>query len=256
MSDKPTRGASLRLRRLSRRAARTAGDQRGMTMIELLMAASISVILGGMIIGTWWALTNSYASTVKRGKATDTSRLAVARMEREIRDAEQPPASVTETEVAITRARPYYIVLYTSFNKDGNEDYAATPPRLVMYRLYSNNELWRFQDLDTPRDGIQNVNITLEDSFPLAEQDNGEGAQLMVPNVVNMDTPSTSSPTPVFTYIYYSTTGSLDSANDVRGIDNRSKIRSVELNLLVDLNPGKSPVYTHLRTTAQLRNTR
>ncbi len=30
----------------------------------------------------------------------------------------------------------------------------------------------------------------------------------------------------------------------------------MELNLLVDLNPGRSPVYTHMRTTAQLRNTR
>ena len=44
--------------------------------------------------------------------------------------------------------------------------------------------------------------------------------------------------------------------NDVRGIDNRGQIRAVEINLLVDMNPGKSPVYTHLRTTAQLRNTR
>ena len=103
MSDESTGRASRRLRLLSRRGAHTAGDQRGMTMIELLMAASISVILGGMIIATWWALTNSYASTVKRGKAIDSSRLAVARMEREIRDAEQPPASVAE--VAVTRAR-------------------------------------------------------------------------------------------------------------------------------------------------------
>jgi hypothetical protein len=256
VSDEPTPCVSRRLRLLSRRAARTAGDQHGVTMLELLMAASISVILGGMIIATWWALTDSYASTVKRNKAIDSSRLAVARMEREIRDAEQPPASLTETEVAIMRARPYYIVLYTSFNKEGNEDYTSTPPRLVMYRLYSNNELWRFQDLDTPRDGIQNVDITLEDSFPLAEQDYGEGAQLMLSNIVNLETPDTSSPTPVFTYIYYNTIGGLDSANDVRGIDNRSRIRSVELNLLVDLNPGKSPVYTHMRTTAQLRNTR
>jgi prepilin-type N-terminal cleavage/methylation domain-containing protein len=261
VSDESTQSVSRRWHLLSRHAARTAGDQRGMTMIEVLMAASISVILGGMIIGTWWALTNSYASTAKRGKATDTARLAVARMEREIRDAEQPPASIAE--VAITRARPFYIVLYTSFNKAGNEDYAGTPPRLVMYRLYEVTQpdgrvveqLWRFHDADG--DGsIDNVNITQDGGFDPDDREDGEGAQLMVSNVVNMVTPSTSSPTPVFTYIYYSTTGSLDSANDVRGVDNRSRIRSVELNLLVDMNPGKSPVYTHMRTTAQLRNTR
>ena len=65
------------------------------------------------------ALSGSYANTVKRGKTSDFARLAMARMEREIRDAEQPPASVSE--VAIVRARPYYIVFYTTFNKAGND---------------------------------------------------------------------------------------------------------------------------------------
>ena len=53
-------------------------------------------------------------------------------------------------ETAIARARPYYIVLYTTFNRGGN-DARTTPPRLVMYRLYSIDgigELWRFQYLD------------------------------------------------------------------------------------------------------------
>ena len=79
-------------------------DQRGMTLIELLVATSISLVLGGMIIVRWWALTSSYASTVKRGKASDFARPAVA-MEREVRDAEQPPASVTETVASRGRAR-------------------------------------------------------------------------------------------------------------------------------------------------------
>lgn len=238
---------------LAKRLARVARDQRGMSLVELLMAMSVSVIIGGMIILSWWALTNSYANTVKRSKATDFSRAAVARMEREIRDAEQPAASVAE--VAITRARPFYIVVYTSFNMPGNDDYASTTPRPVMYRLYSNKELWRFYDANN--DGsISGVNITLEDSFPLSEQANGEGGQIMAADVVNMDTPSAGSPTPLFTYIYYASDGSLQSESDVRGTDNRSHIRSVEMNLLIDLNPGKSPVYTHVRTTAQLRNTR
>ena len=237
-----------------------------MSMVELLMAMSISVLLGTMIIGTWWALTNSYANTVRRDKATDFSRLAVARIEREIRDAEQPPATVAE--VAITRARPFFIVLYTSFNKAGNDDYTATPPRLVMYRLYEVTrpdgqvveQLWRFHDGDAvgqPGYGaIENVNINDEDDFDPDERTNGEGAQLMVSDLVNMVTPTTAHPTPLFTYLYYNTSGNLDSSTDVRGTENRARIRSVELNLLVDLNPGRSPVYTHMRTTAQLRNTR
>ena len=239
--------------RLGARLSRAARDQRGMSLIELLMAMSISVIIGGMIILSWWALSNSYANTVKRSKATDKSRLAVARMERELRDSEQPEASVAE--VAITRARPFYVVIYTSFNMPGNDDYANTEPRLVMYRLYSDKELWRFYDAND-NGSIDGVSISLENNFPLSEQANGEGGQMLASDVVNLEAPSAGSPTPLFTYIYYANDGTLQSQNDVRGTDSRSSIRAVEMNLLVDLNPGKSPVYTHLRTTAQLRNTR
>jgi prepilin-type N-terminal cleavage/methylation domain-containing protein len=232
---------------------RRARDQRGMTLIELLVAASISLVITAMILVSWFALSRSYATTVKRAKAGDTARFALARMEREIRDVEQPPAS--SSEVAVVRARPYYIEVYTTFNKAGNQ-FADVKPRLVMYRLYSNGQLWRFQDMDTPGDGIQGLNDTAESGFPLSERSTGEGGQLLASNVVNETTPSSASPTPVFTYIYYNVDGSLARQSDVRGTTNRAKIRAVEMNLLLDLNPGRSPVYTHLRTTAQLRNTR
>ena len=233
------------------RCARRARDQRGMTLIELLMAMGISLIISAMVILSWVALTGSYANTVRRGTASDFARMAMDRMEREIRDAEQPPATVSE--VSIVRARPYYIVLYTTFNKAGNEA-AAIPPRQVMYRLYGNGELWRFHDADG-LNGIANVDPSLE--APLSAIEAGEGAQLLIKNVVNLSTPSTTSPTPLFTYIYYGTDGHLVyDVHDVRGTQNRAQIRAVEINLLVDMNPGKSPVYWHMRTTAQLRNTR
>lgn len=236
--------------RLSR-CARRARDQRGMTLIELLMAMGVSLIISAMVIMSWVALTGSYANTVRRGKASDFARLAMDRMEREIRDAEQPPAAVSE--VSIVRARPYYIVLYTTFNKAGNET-STTPPREVMYRLYGNGELWRFQDADGV-DGIEDVDPSLE--APLSAREAGEGAQLLIKDVVNLSTPSTTNPTPLFTYIYYGTDGHLVyNVHDVRGTQNRAQIRAIEINLLVDLNPGKSPAYWHLRTTAQLRNTR
>lgn len=225
-----------------------------MTLVELLVAMTITVVITGLIIMSWMALSRSYANTVKRGEASDFARLAIDRMEREIRDAEQPPAV---NEVAILRARPFSIVAYTTFNKSGN-DISSTPPRLVMYRLYSNGELWRFQDANGV-DGIVGVDINLDSDFPLLERTAGEGAQLMAPNLVNMSTPSTlpaSPSTPLFTYIYYNPNGSLARMTSVDGTQNRALIRAVEINLLIDLNPGRSPVYTHLRTTAQLRNTR
>ncbi len=232
------------------RCTRRARDQRGMTLVELLVAMSISLVISAMIILSWVALSGSYANTVRRGTASDFARQALDRMEREVRDAEQPPATVSE--VSIVRARPYYIVVYTTFNKSGNDD-VTTPPRLVMYRLYGNGQLWRFSDADGSG-AIAGVNMSLEG--PLGTPEAGEGAQLMIEDVVNLSTPTTANPTELFSYIYYDSSGSLVHAHDVRGTQNRAQIRAVEFNLLVDLNPGKSPVYWHVRTTAQLRNTR
>ena len=230
--------------------------QRGMTLIELLAAMTISVVISSLILVSWFALSGSYANTTKRGKSGDWARITTARMVREIRDVEQPPPTIAE--VGMVRARPFYTVLFPTFNEAGNES-AALPPRLVMYRLYSNGELWRFHDADGSG-SISGVNITLESwpaiSFPLAERTNGEGAQLMVKDVVNDANPSAGSPTPLFTYASYGADGTFETASDVRSTAQRALIRAVEINLLIDLNPGKSPVYTHLRSTAQLRNTR
>ena len=211
---------------------------------------TITVVITGLIIMSWMALSRSYANTVKRGEASDFARLAIDRMEREIRDAEQPPAV---SEVAILRARPFSIVAYTTFNKSGN-DISSTPPRQVMYRLYSNGELWRFHDVNGG--GIAGVDIDQEPGLSLSELTAGEGAQLMAPNLVNLSTPNATSPTPLFTYIYYNADGTLARYGSVVGTEKRALIRAVEINMLIDYNPGKSPTYAHLRTTAQLRNTR
>jgi prepilin-type N-terminal cleavage/methylation domain-containing protein len=230
--------------------------QRGITLIELLAALTISLVISTLILVSWFALSGSYANTTKRGKTGDWARVTTARMVREIRDVEQPPSTIAE--VGVVRARPYYIVIFTTFNEAGNTS-ADTPPRLVMYRLYGNGELWRFYDADNSG-SISGVNITLESwpniSFPLDERTTGEGGQLMVKDVVNRSNPSAAAPTALFTYASYGDDGTIETAIDVRGSSERAQIRAVEINLLLDMNPGKSPVYTHLRSTAQLRNTR
>jgi len=236
--------------------SRRGRGQRGITLIELLAAMTISLVISSLILVSWFALSGSYANTTKRGKTGDWARVTTARMVREIRDVEQPPPAIAE--VGLVRARPYYTVLFTTFNEAGNAS-ADTPPRLVMYRLYSNGELWRFHDADGSG-SIAGVDITLESwptiTFPLDERTTGEGGQLMVENVVNMSNPSAAAPTALFTYSSYDDDGAFDTAIDVRSSTERSQVRTVEINLLLDMNPGKSPVYTHLRSTAQLRNTR
>ena len=44
-----------------------------MTLIELLVAMSISLVISAMILLSWFALSRSYATTTKREMASDTT---------------------------------------------------------------------------------------------------------------------------------------------------------------------------------------
>lgn len=232
---------------------RRESAQRGMTLVELLVGMIIMSIITAMILVTWFALSRSYSHSATSNKARDLAREATARLERETRDAQSDP---TTTEAALIHARARTIVVSTTFNRAGNEA-PSTIPRLVMYRLYPNGELWRFFDADG--DGaIAGVDTSVDDwpanPYATAEQATGEGGRLLVKNVVNDRVPSTTSPTPLFHYSYYEIDGSLVQSTTVIGAADRRRVVSVQFNLLVDLNPTHSPIYTEFQTTAQLRN--
>ena len=140
-----------------------------------------------MIMLSWFALSRSYASTVKREKVTDFARFALERMESEIRDAEQPPDTVSEAR--IVRARPYYIVLYTTFNKAGNDFPDVTPAGLGHVPSLSRRPAVALLRQEQQRQ-IAGIDESAESDFNLNERSNGEGAQILVDNVVN-GTPST-----------------------------------------------------------------
>ena len=244
------------------RLRRKARDQRGITLMELLIGLIISSILSGMVLAAWFALSSSYSFSLSSNNARDLGRQAISRMAREIRDAQARP---NVDESAIVRARSRWILISTTFNESGNAN-PTMAPHLVMYRLYSDGELWRFEDTSPFNGSISNVDISMADSannhFDLDEQENGEGATLFLKNVVNdkiawdsdgngtTDTPST----PVFRYSRYLSDGSLDVQPTVLGTPNRTDIVAAEMRLLVDLNPAHSPVYADLVTTAQIRN--
>ena len=93
--------------------------------------------------------------------------------------------------------------------------------------------------------------------FELQEQDYGEAASKLVSDVVNW---SLSPHTPLFSYNVYGTdpdTGAtvLQTEEVLFGAD-RYKAVAVNIDLLIDLNPARAPVYADLRATAQLRNNR
>jgi len=232
------------------------GDrQSGMSLIELLISMIIMSVITVMILVSWFALSKSYSYSISSNEARDSAREATARLEREIRDAESVS---TTSEAALIRARVRTIVVSTTFNIAGNAS-PLTVPRLVMYRLYPDGELWRFFDADG-NGVIAGVDMSADgwpdNPYLVGERAAGEGHRMLVKNVVNDKVPSAGSPTPLFRYSYYQADGELVQATTVLGATNRRKVVSVQLDLLVDLNPARSPIYTEFQTTAQLRNQR
>ena len=53
--------------------------QRGVTLVELLAALTISLVISTLILISWFALSGSYANTTKRGKTGDWARVTSAR---------------------------------------------------------------------------------------------------------------------------------------------------------------------------------
>lgn len=257
-----SRGTARRLRR--------ARGQRGISLVELLVAMSIMSVITAMLLMGWFALSRSYGFAVHSADARDSGRQAMQRLQREVRDAQKPPQGyppgLDAPDAIIYRAQPYSIAFSTTFNDFGNATAGwtgptptASPsrPHLVVYRLYADKELWRFEDLNDSGtiDGLvampdEHLSVFSDES----EQVNGEGRRLVLTDVVNCAATNSDDWVPLFTYSYYDS-GGLQSDTERTGAE-RKTIIAVQLRLLVDLDPTKAPVYADLRGTAQLRNAR
>jgi type II secretory pathway pseudopilin PulG len=236
---------------------RTSGSQAGISLIELLVSMSVMLVLTVMILLGWFALQSSYSYSTNSNVQRDDARAAMSRMQREIRDAEAIP--VPNTDPAIVRARPFWIEFSSTFNKAGNTAVDVIP-RLVMYRLYSDGSVWRFEDSDGSGSigGGLRMSPTPDNpnGWPLSEQTNGEGARLVLRNIVNFDQ---SPAVPMFLYTYYDDSGNLvtaDHAYNAGTSMDRTNTIAVTIHVLDDLVPGKAPVAADLRVSAQLRNQR
>jgi type II secretory pathway pseudopilin PulG len=247
--------------------------QAGISLIELLVSISIMAIISTMLIVVWFALSDSYSFAVNSADARDYGRQALSRLQREIRDAQRPTIGTgTASDAILYRARPYTVALFTSFNESGNDTMTwsggtavSSAPHLVVYRLYLDGEIWRFEDID----GNRVIDMSNGDSFDMMgstppeftnaadEQAYGENATMLVSDVMNW---SLATPRQLFTYNVYGTdpsTGAvvLRSEDLLIGAERYTAV-AVNIRLLVDLNPSRAPVYADLRATAQLRNNR
>jgi len=202
--------------------------QDGLSLIELLVGAVILSIVTSMVIMGWVSLQNSYSSTVKGDEARSTARDAMERMRREIR-AIQPSTG----QNGITQAGASEIRFTTAFNDLGPT--GAGRIRLTRY-------WYAYDSAKTPEQWCIYRQRDINDDGVFT----GDPSTIIARNVVNGIVPSAESPTPVFQYF----------GADGAATTDLTKIATVQIRVITDLNPRRSPAYFDLMTTVQPRNLR
>jgi prepilin-type N-terminal cleavage/methylation domain-containing protein len=236
----------------------TRRKQKGLTLVELLVAMSIMVVLSTMIVATWVALTNAYSFSTRSDTQRDFARQAIDRMAREIRDAQQPLGG---TSPAFAGAYPDEVRFYSTFNMllagpdlilgtadDVTASDPKSPPRLTRF-------IYVVTDTQEGTGAVYRQLAELEGpDLILGTADDGfrDPVESDEPPLVS-DVYNEGADKDMFTYWSYNPSGDVVPS---QGIVDTSRIVEVEITLLVDLNPGKAPNYMDLSTKVQPRNVR
>jgi len=200
-------------------------SQEGVSLIELLVGVIILSIVTTMVIMSWTSLQNSYSSTVKGAESRNTARDAMERMRREIRDI-QP---LTGQTGGITQAGANDIRFTTAFNDPG----ISGTGHIALTRFW-----YVYDGTKTP------------DQWCIYRQRDTDPATVIARNVLNGKVLSAGSPTPLFRYF------GVDADGDPYPTTDLTKIATVQIHVITDINPGHSPTYFDLMTTVQPRNLR
>jgi len=216
----------------------------GMTLIELLISMVVLGIITTMIVTVWIGLQSSYAQTSKASQAREAARDGVTRMTEEIRDAQ----ALTTNGYAITGAEPFKIVFYSTYNQAGNNVVDSVPRQTAFVYDASGSgavgTIYRVFD--------RNGNGVSDELLQLATY-----GRPIVENVVNWSQPDPvngTAHTSIFRYSFFDTDGVYKTVSPMTL--STVFIRAVQIRVQVDLNPGHSPTYIDIKTTAQPRNMR
>lgn len=220
----------------------TARRQNGVTLIELLVSMLILGVISTLLLMGWTSLQRSYASGVRANNAQAEARDAMSRMSREIRDA-QPATITTPPASPFTLATATQIAFYSAFNDPGQRADGSGIGALRLTRIY----------VDTGGAAAQKTLYWQRDTNGNGVFDASDRKIVLARSVVNNSVPSTSAPTPVFTYGYRDSSDNFLTATSVATGD-LTKIISVQIHLIVDANLARTPTYAELQTTVRPRN--
>jgi type II secretory pathway component PulJ len=210
------------------------GRESGITLMELLVVMVIGSIVSGLLVLTWISLTQAYSHTTRSSESRDDARQAVARLSREIRDAE-----ATGGLSAVTSASDRIIEFTTTFNIEGNTGPSPTPV-LTRYEYRINS--------GTGEQTLHRLRNFTGDAPPWERDD------LVISHLVNYTKSGELRVPPVPPFQY----GSMDSiTRQITFSANptlMASIKMVRIHLLVDQNDGRAPAAMDLQATVQLRN--
>ena len=228
---------------------RLRDEQRGVTMIEVLITMIILGIVSTMIVGIWISLQHSFYFTQSDNTAATTARTAIDRMTSELRDAQAPNTSTT-SPFCLTLSSPYVcdsndITFYSPYNNPaaaGNTNNNTTGiGAAVLQSIY----------LDTSGTSPEKKLYWVRDTNGNGVIDSGDTTVLLASNVVNT---SSTINKPVFQYILHaSPNASFVSATSLSST-NVSQVVAVNIELVVDAQIHKTPTYMDLVYTVRPRN--
>ena len=191
---------------------------------------SILAVVTTMILMGWFALQRSYAATTKSDHARVDAREAATRMVMDLRAAQARPGKAVLAGGGVDLAgRREWVDFWTTFNHPDALLLTRYEYRWVTGAGRTTGSIFRIKDVGSA----------------------GQRETLVVPNVVN------GPDNPVFRYLSVDAYGTPVELTTIPTSQAAlASVSAVEIHLQVDLNPGKSPTYMDIKTTAQLRNQR
>jgi len=208
-------------------------------------------VISTMLVGGWISLQRSFAFAQAKNTAAATARDALDRISSELRAAQPPTTTSSDTPFCFTLASPYVCgptscVFYSAYNNSA----AADGTGMGQQRLTA---IW----LDTSGAAVQKTLYWQRDTAaPIGQLTAADRKTILAKDVVNT---SAGVNRPIFIYFFRNPTTGLytDSFNSPVTVFNSTSVAtlsSVQIELVVDANVAHTPSYVDLKTTVRPRN--